>query len=83
MPWSFVKFSQLIISVVGCIQKLPPTLLFRGGGGGGGFTQVRSITIGDKSFYQKKWTAENELTISLRSGRYCVVVEWDLAAEPL
>lgn len=65
MPWSFVKFSQLIISVVACIQKPPPTLLFRGGGGeGGGFTQVRSITIGDKSFYQKKWTAENELTIS-------------------
>ena len=27
-------------------------------------TQVRSITIGDKILYQKKWTAQNELTIS-------------------
>lgn len=33
-------------------------------GGWGVCTQVRSITIGDKILYQKKWTAENELTIS-------------------
>ena len=34
------------------------------GKGLGVCTQVRSITIGDKTSYQKKWTAENELTIS-------------------
>ena len=64
MPWSFVKFSQLIISVVACIQKRTPPLLLFKGMGVGVCTQVRSITIGDKILYQKKWTAENELTIS-------------------
>ena len=62
MPWSFVKFSRLIISVVACIQKPPPRLVFKGRGGGV-CTQVRSITNGDKILYPKKWTAENELTI--------------------
>lgn len=63
MPWSFVKFSWLIVSVVAWIQKPPPRFFFKGWGVGV-CTQVSSITTGDKIFYWKTWPAENELTIS-------------------